>query len=163
MTEKSFPGAITPFGTKSTATTPPSTQNPPRAYLASRGTQLRTTPMTTTNQSTNSTQRLSASRGRSTGSIFMNITARTCANCAAFNPVRAIDEPRCFNLVSFTVSPDSDPDPGPADSCNAHQTHQEDADQTADIEANRDAIWDSITATVAARELLDKLRKGGNP
>ena len=93
----------------------------------------------------------------------MNITARTCANCAAFNPVRAIDEPRCFNLVSFTVIPDSDRDPGPADSCNAHQTHQEDADQTADIEANRDAIWDSITATVAARELLDKLRKGGNP
>ena len=39
MTKKSFPGAITPFGTKSTATTPPSTQNPdlsPKLQAASK-------------------------------------------------------------------------------------------------------------------------------
>ncbi|MDD2883078.1 MAG: hypothetical protein PHQ58_21915 [Rhodoferax sp.] len=88
----------------------------------------------------------------------MTITPRSCANCAAFNPVRAIDEPGCLNLVSFIVSPDRSRDPGPADSCDAHQTDQEDAAQTDYIEANRPAIWDSIKATVTTQELIGKLR-----
>ena len=93
----------------------------------------------------------------------MNITVRTCANCAAFNPVRVIDEPCCWNLVSFTVSPGQSREPAPTDGCDAHQTDQENAEETAYIEANREAIWDNIKATVATQELLGKLRKGGNP
>ncbi len=88
----------------------------------------------------------------------MNITTRTFANCAAFNPVRAIDEPGCFNLVSFVINADRGRDPGPTDACDMHQTHQECAEQTAFIEANRPAIWDGIKATVATQELLGKLR-----
>lgn len=91
----------------------------------------------------------------------MNTTARTCANCAAFNPVRTIDQPGCWNLVSFTVNPGQSREPGPTDSCNSHQTHREDAEQTADIEAKREAIMGAIKATVATQELLEKLRNGG--
>ena len=51
--------------------------------------------------------------------------------------------------------------PGPTDVCYAHQTHQEYAEQAAYIEANCEAIMDSIRATVATEELMGKLRKGG--
>lgn len=93
----------------------------------------------------------------------MNITARTCANCAAFNPKHAVDQPGCWNLVSFAVSPGQSREPSPTDACDGQQTHQEDAEETAYIETNRDAIWDNIRATVATQELLGKFRKGGNP
>ena len=85
-------------------------------------------------------------------------TTRTCATCAAFNPIHSIDQPVCVNLVSFIVSNDRSRDPGPNDLCDAHQTHQEDADQTAFIDANRAAIWGNIKATAATQELLGKLR-----
>ena len=51
-----------------------------------------------------------------------NITKRTFANCAAFNPAptRA---------------------PGPSDSCNSHQTYEEALEQGAFIDAHRDATW----------------------
>lgn len=88
----------------------------------------------------------------------MSIATRTCANCTAFNPVRAIDEPGCLNLVSFIVSADRSRDPGPTDACDLHQTHQEDAAQTAYIEVNREAIMGGIKATVVTQELMGKLR-----
>ncbi|MDB5869543.1 MAG: hypothetical protein JWP96_1875 [Polaromonas sp.] len=65
----------------------------------------------------------------------MNITQRTCANCAAFNPAPEVDEPACWNLVSFNARPGTPPalsrEPGPADLCDSHQTHEEDKAEDA--------------------------------
>ncbi len=91
----------------------------------------------------------------------MNVTTRTCANCAAFNAPRAINEPGCLNLVSFLISPGKRREPCPTDVCDSHQTHQEDEEQAAYIEANRAAIMGSIKAMAATQELLGKLRRGG--
>ncbi len=74
-----------------------------------------------------------------------NITKRTCANCAAFNPAPASNEPSCWNLVSITTQPESAQAPtrapGPSDSCNSHQTYEEALEQGAFIDAHRDATW----------------------
>ena len=74
----------------------------------------------------------------------MNITARTCANCAAFNPSPAGNEPACWNLVHVTersvgraalhrgvVATD--------EGCHDHLTDQEDEAETALIEEQREA------------------------
>ena len=91
----------------------------------------------------------------------MTITARTCANCAAFIEDSIAEPSSCLNLVSFIISPGKSREPIPTDTCDAHKTHQEDADETAFIDANRAAIWDCIKAQVATQELLGKLRKVG--
>lgn len=90
----------------------------------------------------------------------MNITARNCATCAFFNPVRPIKQPGCWNEVSVDTGDGEYRWPGPTDVCGVHETHQEDADKTAFIEANRAAIWTSVRARVAAQDLLGKLRRG---
>lgn len=89
----------------------------------------------------------------------MNIITRTCANCAAFNAAPPIDQPTCGNLVSFIVSPDHSRDPGPTDTCDDHQTSQEDAYQSAYFDANRTRIMGTVKAMVATEEPMDKLRK----
>ena len=91
----------------------------------------------------------------------MNITTRTCATCAAFSKDSIAGPPSCLNLVSFIISPGRSREPGPADVCDYHATHQEDAEQAAYIEANREAIMGSIKAMAATQELMGKLRKGG--
>lgn len=58
----------------------------------------------------------------------MNITARTCANCAAFIEDSTAELSSCLNLVSFVASPERSRGPAPADTCNMHQTHHEDAE-----------------------------------
>jgi hypothetical protein len=88
-------------------------------------------------------------------------TTRTCATCAHFNPVRPIKQPGCWNEVTVDTGDDEYRWPGPTDVCGAHQTHKEDAEETAFIDANRAAIWDGIKAQVATQELLGKLRKDG--
>ncbi len=85
---------------------------------------------------------------------------RCCANCAFFNPVRPINQYVCGNHVSVDCSDGQYREPGPTDVCNFHATHQEDADKTAFLDANRTAILNSIKATIATDEMLDKLRKG---
>jgi hypothetical protein len=74
-----------------------------------------------------------------------NITKRTCANCAAFNPAPASNEPSCWNLVSITTQAESAQAltraPGPSDSCNSHQTYEEALEQGVFIDAHRDATW----------------------
>lgn len=101
---------------------------------------------------------------------------RTCANCAAFYPDPDIKNtaPECWNLVSFTEHAGSTQAlrraPGPTDCCNHHQTHQEDAKQTAYIDQHRDAIMAGIRRQAAAQEHQDaervmrkavaKMRKG---
>ena len=77
----------------------------------------------------------------------MNITQRTCATCAAFNPSATEDEEPCANLVFFTihhVDAGGKPltihqAPSPTDRCNIHQTHKEDAVETRQIETARAA------------------------
>ncbi len=71
----------------------------------------------------------------------MNIIKRTCATCAAFNPSATDDELVCGNLVSFTERHGTPQvkhrEPGPADWCDDHMTHEEDAAQTHEIEVAR--------------------------
>lgn len=71
----------------------------------------------------------------------MNIIERTCATCAAFNPSATGEEEVCGNLVFFTEhhgTPQAlSREPGAADRCDGHQTHEEDAAETHDIELAR--------------------------
>ena len=72
----------------------------------------------------------------------MNIIKRTCSTCAAFNPSATHDEELCGNLVFFTIHHvDADGKlltinhaPRPTDLCDSHQTHEEDAAETHQIE-----------------------------
>lgn len=73
----------------------------------------------------------------------MNIIARTCANCAAFNSNPAENEPACWNLVSVMEEQGE----APAlrrhvlptdDGCPSHLTHLEDEAETALIEEQRE-------------------------
>ena len=67
----------------------------------------------------------------------MNITQRTCATCAAFNPAPEGDDPACLNLTFITENHGTpqalNRDPGPADWCPSHQTHEEDKAEDAAI------------------------------
>ena len=69
----------------------------------------------------------------------MNITARTCANCAQFNPQPWGDHPRCWALVTFTEKPGTTLEfvraPVASDRCPEHQSHDEDAQETEFIES----------------------------
>lgn len=94
----------------------------------------------------------------------MNITQRTCANCAAFNPAPKTDEPICWNLVSFHAHPGTpqalSQEPGPADCCDSHQTHEEDAAQTHEIEVAlqvAEATPEFLTAMSACLRLTESL------
>ena len=72
----------------------------------------------------------------------MNITQRTCATCASFNPSATGEEEVCGNLVFFTihhVDAHGKPltihqEPRPVDRCDSHQTLEEDAAETHQIE-----------------------------
>ena len=72
----------------------------------------------------------------------MTIIKRTCANCAAFNPTPAGDDPACGNLVSFTEQHGTPQavtrEPGPHDQCSEHLTSEESTEQTAFIDAHHD-------------------------
>jgi len=92
----------------------------------------------------------------------MTNTTKTCATCAAFSKDSIAGPSSCLNLVFFIISPGKSREPGPTDVCDYHATHKEDAEQAAYIETNREAIMDSIRATVATEELMGKLRKGGD-
>ena len=71
----------------------------------------------------------------------MNIIERTCATCAAFNPTPETDEPTCGNLTFITEHPGTpqavNREPSSADWCDSHQTHEEDAAETYEIELTR--------------------------
>jgi hypothetical protein len=81
---------------------------------------------------------------------IVNIIKRACANCAAFNPSPTGDEPTCWNLVSFTEQPGTvqalTRQPGSQDECSDHLTQHESTEQTARIDANRDAPLMKATA-----------------
>lgn len=72
----------------------------------------------------------------------MNIRARTCGNCSSFNASATVDEPSCWNLISFTERPGTASElhrePVASDFCNDHLTHTEDARETALIEEHRE-------------------------
>ena len=71
----------------------------------------------------------------------MNVIKRTCATCAAFNPAPEEDDPACLNLTFITENHGTPQavsrDPEPADWCPSHQTHEEDAVETYQIEVAR--------------------------
>ena len=98
----------------------------------------------------------------------MNITKRTCANCAAFNPSATEDEEVCGNLTFFTihhVDADGKPltihqAPSPTDRCDSHQTHEEDAAETREIEMARqlkEATPEFMAAMSACLRLTESL------
>jgi hypothetical protein len=72
----------------------------------------------------------------------MTTQKRTCANCAAFNPTPAGDDPTCWNMVSI-IEQHGTPhalrrSPGLNDDCPDHLTNEESTDQDAFIDAHRD-------------------------
>ncbi|CAN5533039.1 hypothetical protein BH10PSE16_BH10PSE16_33010 [soil metagenome] len=98
----------------------------------------------------------------------MNIIKRTCATCAAFNPSATQDEEPCGNLVFFTihhVDADGKPltihqAPSPTDRCDSHQTHEEDAAETHDIEVARqvkESTPEFLAAMSACLALVESL------
>ena len=94
----------------------------------------------------------------------MNITKRTCATCAAFNPSATGEEVVCGNLTFFTVDRGTphavNREPGAADYCDSHQTHEEDAAETHDIELARhrqEATPEFMAAMSACLRLVETL------
>ena len=67
----------------------------------------------------------------------MNIIKRTCATCAAFNPTATNDEEACGNLTFITENHGTPQalsrEPGAADWCPSHMTHDEDKAEDAAI------------------------------
>lgn len=65
----------------------------------------------------------------------MTIVKRTCATCVAFNSAPEGDEPSCWNLCAIVERPGTGQQltrqPGPADACDSHRTHEEDAARDA--------------------------------
>ena len=91
----------------------------------------------------------------------MNITERTCSNCAAFNPSATIEEVPCWNMVSFMdgAAP-TGRDPKPTDYCESHQTAEEDAAQTEAIQAARrasDATPEFLDAMGICLDVVERL------
>ena len=94
----------------------------------------------------------------------MHIIKRTCATCAAFNPSATEDEEPCANLVFFTihhVDAGGKPltihqAPSPTDRCDSHQTHEEDAAETREIETARTAMGNE-----ALGRIFKSMRNGG--
>ena len=95
---------------------------------------------------------------------IMSIIKRTCATCAAFNPSATDDEESCGNLVFFTEhhgTPQAvNREPSPADWCDSHQTHEEDAAETHEIEVARqlkEATPEFLAAMSACLRLVETL------
>lgn len=85
----------------------------------------------------------------------MNITARTCANCALFNPAPepGSDDPICESGATFTERPGTPTEvtrhPIATDTCPDHMTDAEDVDENYTIiEALREG--GPLLATIAA-------------
>lgn len=94
----------------------------------------------------------------------MTIIKRTCATCAAFNPSATDNEEVCGNLTFFTEhhgTPQAlSREPGPADWCDSHQTHEEDAAETHEIEMQRqlkEATPEFMAAMSACLRLVESL------
>ena len=98
----------------------------------------------------------------------MNIIKRTCATCVAFNPSATGDEVVCGNLVYFTihhVDAEGKPltihqAPSLTDRCDSHQTHEEDATETHDIELARhrqEATPEFMTAMSVCLRMVETL------
>jgi hypothetical protein len=94
----------------------------------------------------------------------MTIIKRTCATCSGFNPAPEGDEPTCLNLVYFTEQCDTPQEvtrePGADDCCNGHQTHDEDAAETHEIEVARqlkEATPEFMAAMSACLRLVESL------
>lgn len=101
----------------------------------------------------------------------MNIIKRTCATCAAFNPSATGDEEVCGNLtvnlykaeIGFITENHGTPqavnrEPGPTNWCGNHQTHEEDAAETHDIEMAR-CLAESTPEFMAAMSACLRLVK----
>ena len=101
----------------------------------------------------------------------MNITARNCGNCAAFNPAAQGEEQACGNLVYFIVGQGEQQtyrDPNPLDVCPSHLTSTEDAHEAALIGEYRDmgGVYAAISASSSVAMARDAVRKAmneGNP
>jgi len=95
---------------------------------------------------------------------IMNIIKRTCATCASFNPSATDDEEPCGNLVFFTENHGTpqavNREPGSADYCDSHQTHDEDAAETHEIEVARqvaESTPEFMAAMSASLRLVEML------
>jgi len=94
----------------------------------------------------------------------MSIIKRTCATCAAFNPSATDEEEPCGNLVFFTENHGTPQAvsraPRPADCCDSHQTQQEDAAQSHEVEVARqlqEATPEFMVAMSACLRLVESL------
>ncbi|GAB3367405.1 hypothetical protein GCM10027395_09680 [Giesbergeria sinuosa] len=85
-------------------------------------------------------------------------SARTCGNCASFDPHGDTDGgPICWDATSFRNIATGQWERIEAKfCCDCHQTTEEDAAQTAYIEANRPAIWASIHAAAAIQKAKER-------
>lgn len=93
----------------------------------------------------------------------MTIIKPTCATCASFNPSATHDEEACGNLTFFTEhhgTPQAvNRNPGAADWCDNHQTHEEDA-ETHELEVARqfaESTPEFLTAMSACLALVESL------
>ncbi|MGS0754151.1 hypothetical protein ACVBEH_05020 [Roseateles sp. GG27B] len=94
----------------------------------------------------------------------MNITARNCGNCAAFNPAPRADEQACGNLVYFIVGQGEQEtyrDPSPVDLCPSHMSVTEDAHENALISEHYDigGVYGAISASSSVAMARDAVRK----
>ena len=94
----------------------------------------------------------------------MNSIKRTCATCAAFNPSATDDEGPCGNLTFFTEhhgTPQAlNRKPSSTDCCDSHQTQEEDAAETHEIELARqlaELTPEFLTAMSACLALVESL------
>jgi hypothetical protein len=98
----------------------------------------------------------------------MNITARNCGNCAAFNPHPQGEEQACGNLVYFIVGQGEQEtfrDPSHLDLCPSHMSATEDAHETALIDEYHqiggfDAAMHASSSVAMARDAVRKASGG---
>ena len=89
----------------------------------------------------------------------MNIIERTCATCAAFSPAPEGDDPACLNLTFITENHGTPQavsrEPSPTDCCDGHQTHEEDAAETHEIELARHLAESTPEFLAASRSCME--------
>lgn len=83
------------------------------------------------------------------------MNTRTCANCAAFIEDSIAEPSSCMNLVSFIISQGNSREPGPDDSCDMHQTHEEYRAETQRIMANPDPTLADIMEQLENEDTVD--------
>jgi len=99
----------------------------------------------------------------------MNITARSCANCASFNPAPEEDGTACLDMVFFTerkgTAMELHRQAVSTDNCPEHMTQYEDQTESALIACHRrEGGTDQVTrAWPSIDESRDLIRRAQRP